>query len=197
MWKSHSETIDSETIRTSLSCYGRFISFREFIDLLQTSQEFRSFFSGTIADSPFQAFFWETPPVNNRTLDQQFEFVVLQGHSLLQLRPDPTAFESQFLTQPTEPVLTFANLGGDALLVVPRPIGSHASYTHLATFLRNAPKSQVSALWKCAGAAAQKRISDLPMWISTAGLGVSWLHLRLDSRPKYLRFKPYKNAVES
>jgi hypothetical protein len=193
MWKSHPETIDSETIRTSLTSDGRFISFREFFDLLQTSQEFRFFFTATIAESPFQAFFWETPPVSNRTLDQQFEFVVLQGISLLQLQPDPSPFESQFLKQPTEPVLTFANLGGDALLIVPRPIDNHASYTHLAAFLRNAPKSQVSALWKCAGAAVQKRISDLPMWISTAGLGVAWLHLRLDSRPKYLRFKPYKN----
>lgn len=197
MWKSHSETIDSETIRSRLSCDGRLISFREFIDSLQTSQEFRSFFATTIADSPFQAFYWETPPVNHLTLDQQFEFVVLQGHSLLQLRPDPSPFESQFLTQPTEPILTFANLGGDALLVVPRPIESHASYTHLAHFLRYGPKSQVSAFWQCAGAAAQKRISDLPMWFSTAGLGVSWLHLRLDSRPKYLRFKPYKNAIMS
>jgi hypothetical protein len=194
MWKSHPETIDSETIRSSLTHDGKFISFREFVDLLQTSQEFRSFFAATIAESPFQAFFWETPPVSNQTLDQQFEFVVLKGHSLFQLRPDPSPFESQFLKQPTEPVLTFANLGGDALLIVPRPIDNHASYTHLANFLRNAPKFQVSALWKCAGAAVQKRISDLPMWISTAGLGVSWLHLRLDSRPKYLRFEPYKNG---
>jgi len=41
----------------------------------------------------------------------------------------------------------------------------------------------------------QKQISDRPTWLSTAGLGVYWLHLRLDSRPKYYRYQPYKAAV--
>jgi len=29
---------------------------------------------------------------------------------------------------------------------------------------------------------------------STAGAGVSWLHVRLDDRPKYYGFKPYKKT---
>ena len=30
------------------------------------------------------------------------------------------------------------------------------------------------------------------LWLSTAGLGVYWLHLRLDTRPKYYSFQPYR-----
>ena len=33
----------------------------------------------------------------------------------------------------------------------------------------------------------QQRVSASPLWLSTAGMGVSWLHLRLDSRPKNYR----------
>ena len=32
---------------------------------------------------------------------------------------------------------------------------------------------------------------DMPLWVSTAGLGVSWLHVRLDARPKYYRHDAY------
>jgi len=39
---------------------------------------------------------------------------------------------------------------------------------------------------------ALARLSDRPLWISTAGMGVNWLHVRLDSRPKYYRHAPYK-----
>ncbi|MDF9799652.1 hypothetical protein OKW21_004915 [Catalinimonas alkaloidigena] len=28
--------------------------------------------------------------------------------------------------------------------------------------------------------------------MSTSGLGVYWLHIRLDSRPKYYQFDPYR-----
>ena len=29
-------------------------------------------------------------------------------------------------------------------------------------------------------------------WLSTSGLGVYWLHVRLDSYPKYYTYRPYK-----
>ena len=31
----------------------------------------------------------------------------------------------------------------------------------------------------------------MPTWLSTAGMGVSWLHVRLDSQPKYYGFAAY------
>ena len=35
------------------------------------------------------------------------------------------------------------------------------------------------------------RLGGKPVWLSTAGLGVGWLHVRLDDRPKYYRHAPY------
>ena len=35
------------------------------------------------------------------------------------------------------------------------------------------------------------RIDAHPVWLSTAGHGVAWLHVRLDSQPKYYRYRPY------
>lgn len=34
--------------------------------------------------------------------------------------------------------------------------------------------------------------TDYPIWLSTSGLGVYWLHMRLDRRPKYYTYEPFK-----
>ena len=47
------------------------------------------------------------------------------------------------------------------------------------------------ALWRTVGEAVSERITDRPLWLSTAGGGVAWLHVRLDSRPKYYGHTPY------
>ena len=35
-------------------------------------------------------------------------------------------------------------------------------------------------------------VNDKPTWLSTAGMGVAWLHVRLDQRPKYYAHRPYR-----
>jgi hypothetical protein len=192
MWKSRLHQIDSQTTQTTLADDSGALSFGQVIDLWQSSEEFREFFTAAITECSFDAFFWETPPVTKGTLGRPLEFVLVASASLARLKPDPSPFRSHFSSRPSESVLTFPNLGGDAVLVVPAPVVDDACYTHLARFLRDAPSSQVDAFWRSVGSAMQDRVSGTPTWLSTAGMGVSWLHLRLDSRPKYYRYERYK-----
>ena len=93
------------------------------------------------------------------------------------------------------PVLpTFANLSGDATLIVPSPRTSEDAYGHFASFLRKAPVMQINTMWQKIGDVVLGTISDRPLWLSTAGGGVAWLHVRLDSSPKYYGYAPYRNA---
>jgi hypothetical protein len=128
--------------------------------------------------------------VTTATLSKPFEFVLLDSPSLAR-RPEPEAFADHFDAS-TADVLAFANLSGDAIMIVPRPIASPSAYGHLAAFVRNAPEPQRDALWKQVGDAMARRISARPVWLSTAGAGVSWLHVRLDNRPKYYGYDPYR-----
>jgi hypothetical protein len=192
MWSSSLHQIDRQTTKTTLNDDSRVLSFREVIGLWQESGKFREFFATALRQCPFEAFYWETPPVTEQTLDRSFEFVLVESASLLRLEPDASPFSSHFSSRKSDAVLTFPNLGGDAILVVPAPLSDEGCYTHLARFIRDAPRSQVDALWRATGVAMQGRISGAPTWLSTAGMGVSWLHLRLDSRPKYYRYEPYK-----
>jgi hypothetical protein len=62
----------------------------------------------------------------------------------------------------------------------------------LAAFVRHAPQRQRQALWQTVGEAMARRIGHQPVWLSTAGAGVAWLHVRLDNRPKYYSHGPYR-----
>ncbi len=171
---------------------GRTLSFAEVIALWRDDPAFRDAFAASLAASELGGFFWETPPVTTATLDRDFELVLIEGPMLERLEPDARPFAERFEAA-SEAVLTFPNLGGDAVLVVPAPLASdHAPYAHLAAFVRGAPPAQIDAFWAAAGEAMAARVSERPVWLSTAGLGVSWLHLRLDSRPKYYRHRPYR-----
>ena len=66
------------------------------------------------------------------------------------------------------------------------------NYPHLAVFLRKADRQQQRSLWQKTAQEMLRHIGDRPTWLSTAGGGVAWLHIRLDSRPKYYSFAPYR-----
>ncbi|MEQ1906350.1 MAG: hypothetical protein ABL888_19360 [Pirellulaceae bacterium] len=105
-------------------------------------------------------------------------------------RPDPNAF-AEYFNDTGRDIAVFTNLSNDAILIVPYPIAEDSAYGHLATFVRFAPESQRHSLWREVGIVLGRRIGDTPVWVSTAGAGVSWLHVRLDDRPKYYGFKRY------
>ena len=98
-------------------------------------------------------------------------------------------------------MLTFPNISGNALLVVPRPSPGRQPYTHLAAFLRLCPQSEIHRLWQQVGTVMSQELQGVPgsilhptkaLWLSTHGMGVPWLHVRIDKHPKYYHFDPYK-----
>jgi hypothetical protein len=174
------------------------VSRAAFFEGLRDDAAARTTFDALLLGARFSAFFLEMPPLTRATLSSPVEILLIDAPPLAHLRPDPSSFEDEFARVGNATVATFSNLGGDATLVVPCPLPASAgapmsAYPHLASFVRGAPISQRHALWAALGRAVLERTSDAPLWVSTAGLGVSWLHLRLDVRPKYYRHAPYKS----
>ena len=171
------------------------VSYREVLRAWRDDEPFRTFFLRTLADAPFAAFRWETPPVSSRDVDRPFEFVLLDEPGLPD-DADPRAFSGQFAAaREGESVVAFTNLGKDATLIVPRPAGPNTAYGHLAAFVRRAPDAQKHDLWRVVGQEMERRLGDSPVWLSTAGMGVAWLHVRLDSRPKYYGFREFAEGM--
>ena len=183
----------------TLTDNGKPIPYSEVLNLWQSDSNFCSLFISLLSESPFSVYRWETPPITKDTVKRQFEFVLVNSLELAS-NPDTITFGNYFTTNDVNNgIVVFENLGKNAILVVPSPIDSNAfpggtpfsAYSHLAAFIRYGPDAQKQALWRILGQTVQQQISDNPLWVSTAGGGVAWLHVRLDSRPKYYRYKLY------
>lgn len=192
MWTSRSEQlVNGRLIRFAVALNTSPVTYREVLHCWQNDVVFRSFFINLLANCPFSAFRWETPPLTEAIAHRPFEFILLNSPNLAR-PPDAEAFAEHFRQGDSGGIVEFLNLGKDAILVVPCPQSSLSAYSHLGAFIRQAPEPQKHALWQQVGAAMQRRLSNKPVWLSTAGAGVSWLHVRLDERPKYYGYAPYR-----
>lgn len=170
------------------------LSWSDVLDRWQKDPLFRSFFMSLLADAPYPAYFWETPPVTISTITETFEFVLVESQVLAGVRSDRQAFANHFAAvAEDESVIKFSNLGGDAMLVVPCPRGPLSAYSQISEFARRAPENQQHQLWAIVGATLKQQLGDQPVWLSTSGLGVYWLHIRLDATPKYYTHRPYRD----
>lgn len=148
----------------------------------------------TLTSADARAYFFECAPWREGS-SSEVEWVLVPTRAFERTTPDPSPFR-EHLERSVGLVATFANLCGDATLVVPSESAGRAFYGHLASFVRGAPSAQVDALFAAVGAALceLRARTAATVWLSTAGLGVDWLHVRLDARPKYYRHAPYKRA---
>jgi hypothetical protein len=144
------------------------------------------------AQAPFDAFRFETPCLSRRTAAGPLEFVLVDAPEL-RGPADPGAFREHF--RAGETAVAFDNLGGDARLVAPCPAGAADAWTHVAAFSRQAPPDHQHGLWRLVGRELAARLGDRPVWLSTAGDGVPWLHVRLDDTPKYYRYDPWRESA--
>lgn len=175
------------------------------------SEELYKQFHGILSssDSP-NAYFFECPPITfNDLLTTPFEFVLVPALPLQSKSYDAHSFESHF--KQGDIVTSFSNLGGDSTLVVPCPPddyivrpssyqGNLQIFTHLAAFSRGASMDRFVKLFERVSNTYLDVLShnhnsnNVKRWLSTSGLGVYWLHVRIDTRPKYYQWTEYKNA---
>ena len=191
MWTSKCRLVNSDNVsEISILHSDRLVTYAETIQLWQKDSGFRTFFTSLLADCPYAAYFWETPPITQSNCDRPFEFVLVNNSRLARVQPNSDSFKQYF--QSAKDIVTFANLNNDAVLVVPCPVIKESAYPHLAAFVRHAPIEQQHLLWQTLGKEVETNLSRQPLWVSTSGLGVYWLHIRLDSCPKYYSHQPYK-----
>ncbi len=169
---------------------GRPVSRAAFMAALATSTQVRQRLTEVLRGCPFDAVAWETPAYGIETSGLAAEFVLVESPQLAMVTADPGPFAEHF--KAACGVAVFQNLGRSSTLVAPTPrAGVEAA--HLLAYLRSARDSDVDALWATVGG-AMREVPVEPVWLSTAGLGVSWLHVRIDPRPKYYRYGPYRSV---
>lgn len=217
---TESDTASEHVEKYRLRFHGAEATFAQVLQLMAVGNDsLISILTKAFRESKHEAIFWECAPISSDELESKaFEFVILPAPYLSAKEVDMNSFADKFTQNEChQSVVTFGNLGGDSQLVVPCPVNlsetenkvhSRKDYqymTHLASYHRGPLLSdanaklvhdnQVMSLWINTGKLALKLLNDRPgvkLWLSTSGMGVSWLHIRLDSRPKYYNYLPYK-----
>lgn len=103
-------------------------------------------------------------------------------------RQDLKTFKEHFTKKKNDTkqyAVYFPNLSGDTILVVPKP-KSNKQFTNLFFFMKNSSNKQQKELWKLVAQQAKKMLKTYDnIWISSQGLGINYLHVRICSYPKY------------
>ena len=196
MWRLNTQpSAEQKALRASIDSDNESLNIGGVLENWRSNPQFRQFWASSLCTIPFKAYCWEMPPLTDGVLSKPFECVFVDSPALNSSLPDVEPFAKYFTPEASENGFAmFESLGRDALLIAPYPHGPEQSYTHLAAFMRNASSAQIDQLWSGVAQAVDSRVGKLPIWLSTAGLGVSWLHVRVDSRPKYYRYGPYASV---
>lgn len=193
MFEAVATPIDAQRTQYRIKRDGEALTFEDVLTLWASNSEFRSFYTSQLAGSAFSAFRWETPALTAQSAHQTFEWVLIHAPSFATRQSDSNPFADHFTDDDVDSgIVAFSNLRGDATMIVPSPRTDDTAYGHLAAFLRVAPASQTDAIWQVISREVRGRIGSTPIWLSTAGGGVAWLHVRIDSRPKYYGHTSYK-----
>jgi len=175
------------------------LKWKEVLTLLRDDDEFRNLFRRLMINVPMESYFFESSKITKNIL---CKFVFIDSQELFQLKPNYEPFKEYFVNN-TNAIVNFFNLNKDAMLIVPNPnfvsdtnnnkqidLGT---FTHIANFVRNAPAQQVNALLQSIGSHGLSELKKYDkIWISTSGLGVHWLHVRISALPKYYNYIAYK-----
>lgn len=192
MWTIFEVELSSQNQKFGIKEDDLPISNRKFLQLLSDSKSFREFYNDFLASSGFDAFFWENKPMTDQTLDDEYECNIINTDFLAGRSPDSQTFNQYF--EKSKNVVTFSNLANDAELIVPCPKMEDSCYTHIGSFVRKADENQIDDLWRITGSETLQSIGSKPRWLSTSGPGVFWLHIRIDTIPKYYQTSEYKSA---
>lgn len=150
----------------------------------------------------YNAYFFETKGVSmTNASTKQFEFVLVHSRQLSTFceinGPTPETFQ-EYLDECSETkddnmitCCSFPNLGHTATLIAPKNLGN---YSHIGKFMNNASKEEIYQMWKKVTVEFLNELNRDPsksLWLSTSGLGVSWLHFRIDETPKYYTYRQF------
>jgi hypothetical protein len=190
-WTSSHQSLSESTFRLTLQNDGQDASFRDVLVALQSEEGLCDALLDAWRNVPLASFVWELPALVAATLQLPFESIVKEEGALARSSGDPAAFRQHLSTKAPS---AFPNLGGDAWLVAPSLTGpaDWPDSAHLSRFARGAKRPRSHEVLSLLGETALCHIGCQPRWISTSGLGVPWLHFRIDSHPKYYQYPPYR-----
>lgn len=165
-------------------------------DFLANHRVYLDSFLARLRACSFEGFLVEIPGVSKSTLaTKQFEFSLINYPVLgTDTKPDTSSFRNQLYGK--RGVVVFPNKTASSLLVV--PANTQRNFSTIKAFTVNAPLREQEDFWSTVWSTLQSVLTKAEprkcFWVSTHGLGVAWLHVRIDTEPKYYTHEVYKQT---
>jgi len=150
-------------------------------------------------------YFFECAPVTESNFDtKEFKFEIIESEELSHRYWTNLEDFSEYIKKTNKiKTASFLNLRKDTTLLIPQPLKGIDinSYSQLYTFMKDAPLRQKIDFWKDVGqqfensllsgssGSSSSKLSKKPLYMSTHGLGVSYIHIRFANKPKYYQGK--------
>lgn len=135
-------------------------------------------------DKPF---LWRTSAINKEENTLYKEEIKIDKR-LFNRKQDYSLFlkaPASLLKKKNEYVISSKNLSNDTILVIPKP-KDNKNFTNLFFFMKNASEIQKKKVWQKVARESRKLLKKNDhIWISTHGLAIDYLHIRISTKPKY------------
>jgi hypothetical protein len=142
--------------------------------------------------------FFETSPIDITKIDYGIYNETKVKITKIYNKPNYKPFEKKINQTETR---SFLNLDKTCILVIPpyKNKNNIPNYSTLYYFYKNSTYKEKQELWKKVAEEIKKIIlksqkhpsENNKLWVSTHGLGVAWVHIRLSIIPKYYKTKKY------
>lgn len=150
------------------------------------SEKLEDWKNGNILTYPYEItsqFLWETSPIS-KYVDNEFLEKFIPNKNLNCQTQNYSSF-NQYINQSKTNTCVFNNLNNTSRLIIPMP-DSHKEYTSLKLFIDNSDYDKQVEFWKTVAQEIEVMLQKHEkIWVSTHGLGVPYLHVRIDLNPKY------------
>jgi hypothetical protein len=167
------------------------VTAKEFWTYIATSKEYASSFNQQLAETSFDHFYVEFGQSSD---EANCTFALIDAPELAGRTPDQDAFQLHIkdARDALETVAIFRNRKNNATLVCPAPVlgvedvrrGGGCCCCDVAAFVRGSDALVAADFWKHVAVQVLQAIAKGPTWVSTAGQGVAWLHVRVGTDPK-------------
>ena len=181
-----------------MNAQGLLLSYAQFIEGCKSNATFRDVVIELLQPTGYTDYLWEVIGTDQARWKQQpFECVLIKLPYRSALDYTPFLEHLKPAVADQKVVIAFPSLSGDSLVVpVPSDLNNPAfpKYGHLADFIKHAPLKAKHELLRLMAHEFEHvcQSSARPMYLSTNGLAVAWLHVRIEHTPKYYNHQPYK-----
>lgn len=138
-------------------------------------------------------FIWQTSVLDSKEQNPYREKIMIKN--FVHAAEDRSPFNLQINKKTNSEELYaigFWNLSKDAYLVIPKP-RSGKNFQSLFHFCKNASKLQLRKFWKRVVIEIRNMLKQYPtLYVNVQGSAVAYLHVRLDTKPKYYKGNWFK-----